>query len=105
MRDTDRWWFYWNFRAEGLQGREITFRFCDGDVVGYYGPAISQDGYHWIWLGPDSKLAEGYGFRCRFAPDEICVYLCCALHVPAEPVSRLSCSQHAIMPASRLRPT
>ncbi|MBE6930824.1 MAG: hypothetical protein E7463_11130 [Ruminococcaceae bacterium] len=79
MRDTDRWWFYWNFRAEGLQGREITFRFCDGDVVGYYGPAISHDGYHWSWLGPDSKLAEGYGFRYQFAPEETCVYFCCTL--------------------------
>ena len=70
LRDTSGWWFYWNFRAEGLAGRQVEFHFNDGNVVGYFGPAVSADGIHWRWLGKESLLEQQSGFRYQFGPEE-----------------------------------
>lgn len=43
LRDTDRDWFYWAFRARGCQGRTITFIFTQSVAVGVRGPVISFD--------------------------------------------------------------
>ena len=51
LRDTNGWWFYWNFRVRGAAGRTLTFKFTNGNVFGTQGPAISLDnGLTWSWL-------------------------------------------------------
>jgi len=68
MRDTEGWWFYWCFRVRGAAGRELTFHFTDGDVIGVRGPAVSLDGGRtWAWLG--RGVVDGESFRYR-VPDD-----------------------------------
>lgn len=52
LRDTEGWWFYWNFRVTGAAGRTLRFHFLDRDPIGVRGPAISTDGgSSWTWMG------------------------------------------------------
>jgi len=52
LRDTEGWWFYWNFRVRGAAGRRLTFAFTNGNPIGTRGPAVSLDGgLSWEWLG------------------------------------------------------
>lgn len=68
LRDTAGWWFYWNFRIRGAEGRSLRFQF-DREPVGVLGPAVSHDaGVTWRWLGP--KDCDTRSFTYRFAPDE-----------------------------------
>lgn len=70
MRDTDGWWFYWNFEVTGAPDETVTFRFTDGNVIGTRGPAISRDGgLSWDWLGTDTveKAQDGVAFRYTFS--------------------------------------
>jgi hypothetical protein len=66
LRDTQGWWFYWNFRVTGAAGRTVTFRFTDEiSPIGVRGPAVSEDnGVSWRWLGAGS--VEGNSFRYAF---------------------------------------
>jgi hypothetical protein len=72
LRDTEGWWFYWNFRVRGAAGRKLAFRF-DRDIVGVRGPAVSIDeGESWRWLGktPDDSFSYEFGGKetaVRFA--------------------------------------
>lgn len=70
-RDTEGGWFYWNFRLVGAAGREVTFKFMAGDVVGPLGPAMSLDrGLSWQWLGAEA-LTQGFpGFKLRIPATE-----------------------------------
>jgi hypothetical protein len=77
LRDTEGWWFYWNFRVSGAAGRTLTFNFGERSPIGVRGPAISTDGgANWSWLGADrvSGATFTYAFpadsgevRCAFA--------------------------------------
>ncbi|MDA0813415.1 MAG: M14 family zinc carboxypeptidase [Verrucomicrobia bacterium] len=68
LRDTKRWWFYWNFRVRGSEGRTLKFRFTNRNVIGNRGPAVSLDeGRTWSWLGMEA--VEGASFSYAFAPD------------------------------------
>ena len=68
LRDTGRWWFYWNFRVSGAAGRTLTFRFTNRNVFGTQGPAVStDDGLTWSWLG--TRTVKGSSFSYQFAPD------------------------------------
>ncbi|MBL7222094.1 MAG: peptidase M14 [Phycisphaerae bacterium] len=68
LRDTGRWWFYWNFRVSGAAGKTLTFRFTNRNVFGTRGPAVSMDGgLTWSWLG--TKTVKGASFSYKFAPD------------------------------------
>jgi len=50
LRDTEGWWFYWNFRVRRAQGRTLTFQFGNPGPVGVRGPAVSLDGGKgWAW--------------------------------------------------------
>ena len=67
-RDTKRWWFYWNFRVRGAEGRTLKFRFTNRNVIGTRGPAVSLDeGRTWSWLG--MKAVKDASFSYTFAPD------------------------------------
>ena len=82
MRDTEGWWFYWNFRARGAAGRNITFNMDSGrnpsgsgSPIGVRGPAVSTDGGKtWFWLGRDA--VEGASFSYAFSADNDEVYFC-----------------------------
>jgi len=68
LRDTGRWWFYWNFRVSGAAGRTLTFRFSNKNAFGTMGPAVSRDGgLTWSWLG--TKTVKGTSFSYTFPPD------------------------------------
>ncbi|MFO7958190.1 MAG: peptidase M14 [Candidatus Brocadiia bacterium] len=72
IRDTEGWWFYWCFRVRGAAGRELTFHFTDGDVVGVRGPAVSLDGGgSWSWLGRDVVESESFRYRFPDGADEV----------------------------------
>jgi hypothetical protein len=65
LRDTQGWWFYWNFRVRGAEGRTLTFGFTGQNPIGVRGPAISTDqGRTWSWLGADR--VQGASFRYAF---------------------------------------
>lgn len=78
IRDSGEWWFYWNFCVEGAEGREIVFRFSNGEVVGRWGPAVSRDGIEWSWAGSRSLLDRN-SFRYSFGPYETKVFFCFSL--------------------------
>ncbi len=65
LRDTKGWWFYWNFRVRGAQGRTLTFQFKERKPIGVRGPAVSTDGGRsWKWLG--RRSVQGASFRFSF---------------------------------------
>ncbi|HOZ47644.1 MAG TPA: M14 family zinc carboxypeptidase [Candidatus Hydrogenedentes bacterium] len=68
LRDTEGWWFYWNFRVSGASGRTLHFDFGDRSPIGVRGPAVSVDGgITWSWLGGDH--VEGAAFAFSFPAD------------------------------------
>jgi hypothetical protein len=70
LRDTPRFWFWWNCRVRGAAGRTLTFHFTQGNVFGPRGPAVSRDsGKTWDWLGIEA--CDGDNFACSFADDEM----------------------------------
>lgn len=72
IRDTEGWWFYWNFRVRGAARRMLTFRFTNKNVIGIRGPAVSLDaGVTWFWLGTETVKSDdkGASFSYTFAPD------------------------------------
>ncbi len=55
LRDTQGWWFYWNFRVTGAAGRTLTFCFTNQNPIGVRGPAVSTDqGRSWGWMGAEA---------------------------------------------------
>ena len=69
LRDTEGWWFYWNFRVRGAAGRTLRFHFAGRSPIGLAGPAVSLDGgLSWTWLGAES--VEGSGFLYTFSSSE-----------------------------------
>lgn len=68
LRDTERWWFYWNFRVIGAAGRTLTFHFTNKNIFDKQGPSISTDGgLTWSWLG--TKTVKDTSFSYEFAPN------------------------------------
>jgi hypothetical protein len=64
LRDTPKFWFYWNFSVSSRVPQTIVFEFMNGEVLGPWGPAISRDGISWDWLGSESLIS-----RASFAYD------------------------------------
>ncbi len=72
LRDTEGPWFYWCFRLRGAAGRELTFHFTDGNVIGVRGPAVSLDqGGSWAWLGAEAVEDESFRYRVPDDADEV----------------------------------
>jgi len=68
IRDSQEWWFYWNFCVEGAENKEIVFEFANGEVLGPWGPAFSNNGVTWHWAGSGSLLSRSsfkYQFSCH----------------------------------------
>ncbi len=75
LRDTQGWWFYWNFRVRGAEGRTLTFRFVDRNPIGVRGPAVSLDqGLSWTWMGADR--VRDASFTYTFDDDDHEVRFC-----------------------------
>ena len=78
LRDTQRNWFYWNFRVKGVtKGKTLVFKFIHPwpdlqkatSVIGVHGPGISLDqGKTWTWLGV--KSVSGDSFKYQFSNDD-----------------------------------
>ena len=70
IRDTDGWWFYWNFRVCGAAGRTLTFTMESGrnpdsglSPIASRGPAVSTDaGKTWSWLGSEAENSASFSF-------------------------------------------
>ncbi len=78
MRDTEGWWFWWNFRVRGAGGKRLAFHFAEPSPIGVRGPAVSTDGgANWSWLG--AKAVEGAGFAYKFGAEEEDVGFCFAM--------------------------
>lgn len=49
------WWFYWNFRVRGAEGREMHFRFTERNPFDFCGPVVSKDkGLSWTRMGKNA---------------------------------------------------
>jgi len=78
LRDTEGWWFYWNFRIRGGQGRSLTFHFSGDNPIGVRGPAVSADaGRTWSWLG--SEAVQGASFKYTVPADADEIRFCLAM--------------------------
>lgn len=98
-RDTDGWWFYWYFRVRGAEGREITFRFTDRDVLTAGGPCVSTDGGEtWFWQGRESGDPE---FAYVFGDTDEEVRFCLAVPYTEAHLNRFM-EKHAGSPHLRL---
>jgi hypothetical protein len=84
LRDTEGWWFYWNFRVAGAAGRMLRFVFADRNPIGVRGPAVSIDRGGtptgpgaWSWLGVEKP--DEAAFIYQFPPDANEVRFCFAI--------------------------
>jgi len=78
LRDTEGWWFYWNFRVRGAQGRTLTFAFSGRSPIGVRGPAVSTDGSEsWSWLG--AAAVQDGSFDYAFGQEAEDVRFCFAI--------------------------
>lgn len=72
LRDTEGWWFYWNFRLHDISPRRtLTFDFGNPNPLGVHGPAVSTDGGRtWSMLGMEA--CKGSTFTYAFAENTSC---------------------------------
>jgi hypothetical protein len=72
LRDTEGWWFYWNFRVRGAAGRTLTFRFSGPNPIGVRGPAVSTDqGRTWAWLGAEAVQDASFKYAVAANAEEV----------------------------------
>lgn len=64
LRDTDRWWFYWNFRVDSPPSGKVRFSFCNKEVVCPYGAAVSENGVDWEYN--EKGYEDGQHFTYAF---------------------------------------
>ncbi len=64
IRDTEGWWFYWNFRVDEPPERKIRFCFQNKEVVCPYGAAVSENGIDWQF--DTSTYEDGTHFSYTF---------------------------------------
>jgi len=72
LRDTEGWWFYWNFRVREAQGHTLAFQFIGNNPIGVHGPAISTDrGRNWSWLGAEAVRDASFEYVFARNADEV----------------------------------
>jgi hypothetical protein len=69
LRDSEGWWFYWQFSAESERKQTLIFTMAGGDVVSPIGPAISADGIQWNWMPLENALSNST-FQYDFSAGE-----------------------------------
>ena len=75
LRDTTEWWFYFRFGATAEEAGEYTFRFCDGDVLGNYGVAISRDNREFFY--DKATIISHRAFKKSFQAGETLYFAFC----------------------------
>lgn len=77
LRDTDGWWFYWNFRIDSPPAGKVRFTFQNKAVVCPYGAAVSRDGINWAY-DPDG-YEDSTHFNYTFESGCQSMYFCFTL--------------------------
>lgn len=75
LRDTTEWWFYFHFGATAKEDGEYIFRFCNGDVIGNFGVAISRDNRE-FFFDPDTVISHR-AFKKKFKAGEMWYFAFC----------------------------
>ena len=74
LRDTQGYWFHFDFTVTGAAGRRLRFEFPQNgrEYLSSLGPAVSRDaGRTWRWLNADGRRHEpANAFAYAFAADE-----------------------------------
>ncbi len=72
LRDTEGWWFYWNFKiADVPVGKTLTFDFGTPNPIGVRGPAVSADGgVSWSWLGAEHGVESAFTYAFHDATSQ-----------------------------------
>lgn len=64
FRDTEGFWFYWNFAVENAKGRKLVFKFPQRACFTKAGVAVSTDkGATWEWQQPEAIDSKSFTFR------------------------------------------
>ena len=73
LRETQRFWFFWRFRATFPGAGTWRFEFSDGNCVGTRGPAVRRAGERaWRWLSGDALHESDRVFEWTSAgPDTV----------------------------------
>ena len=78
LRETQRFWFFWRFRATFPTAGTWRFEFPDGNCVGTRGPAVRRAGERdWRWLSGDALDASDRGFEWTSAGPETVEFCQC----------------------------
>ncbi len=63
LTDTEGEWFYWYFKASGISGKTITFKFDQKNVFAKYGPGYSlNNDQTWKWYGENRVVDNAFTF-------------------------------------------
>ena len=74
MRDSNGWWFFWNFRVRGAEGKTLKFISTSGEMISTRGPCVSLDkGATWAYT---EKNFTPNAFTYTFPKDVKDVWLC-----------------------------
>jgi hypothetical protein len=66
-------WFYWYFKASGISGKRVFFKFDQENMFAKYGPAYSLNNDDtWKWYG--EKRITGNGFTFTFSEQDTVAY-------------------------------
>jgi len=83
LRDTEGYWFHFDFTVRGAEGRTVLFRFPQNGspYLSSLGPAVCRDGRTWSWLRPDGTRHEpANAFSFAFGKEDRAVRF--ALSIP-----------------------
>ena len=78
LRETQRFWFFWRFRATFPTAGTWRFEFPDGNCVGTRGPAFRREGDRvWLWLSGDALHESDRVFEWTSAGPETIEFCQC----------------------------
>lgn len=78
LRETQRFWFFWRFRATFPAAGTWRFEFPDGNCVGTRGPAVRRAGERaWCWLSGDALHESDRVFEWTSAGPETVEFCQC----------------------------
>ena len=78
LRETQRFWFFWRFRASFPAAGTWRFEFPDGNCVGTRGPAVRRAGERgWRWLSGDALHESDRVFEWTSAGPETVEFCQC----------------------------
>ena len=62
LRDTNGFWFYWNFAVQRAKGKTLTFK-LPNDCFTRAGVAVSTDkGQNWEWQQPEAFYSRSFNY-------------------------------------------